>query len=55
MALKYELEQWGAAVKAYDEQDFDLALDTFETIADSAKFHFNMGLIYATLGEHEEA
>ncbi|CAI2180339.1 8312_t:CDS:2 [Funneliformis geosporum] len=55
MALKYELEQWGAAVQAYDSQDFDKALDTFETIADSAKFHFNMGLIYATLGEHEEA
>ncbi|CAG8454923.1 2005_t:CDS:10 [Funneliformis mosseae] len=55
MALKYELEQWGAAVQAYDSQDFDKALDTFETIAESAKFHFNMGLIYATLGEHEEA
>ncbi|CAG8492000.1 3650_t:CDS:10 [Diversispora eburnea] len=55
MALKFELEQWGAAVKAYDEQDFNLAIETFESIADSAKFHFNMGLIYATLGEHEEA
>lgn len=55
MALKYELEQWGAAVEAYDAEDFDKALEIFETIADSAKFHFNMGLIYATLGEHEEA
>ncbi|KAG9287906.1 hypothetical protein G9A89_017501 [Geosiphon pyriformis] len=55
MALKYELEQWGEAVAAYDEQDFEKALKIFETIADSAKFHFNMGLIYATLGEHEQA
>ncbi|CAJ0760058.1 17270_t:CDS:2 [Entrophospora sp. SA101] len=55
MALKYELEQWGSAVKYYDEQNFEKSLETFETIADSAKFHFNIGLIFATLGEHEEA
>ncbi|CAG8518554.1 676_t:CDS:2 [Paraglomus occultum] len=55
MALKYELEQWATAVVAYDEDDFNKALEIFESIADSAKFHFNMGLIYATCGEHEEA
>ncbi|CAG8442833.1 9270_t:CDS:2 [Ambispora leptoticha] len=55
MALKYELEQWGAAVEAYDAQNYENALRLFETIAESAKFHFNMGLIYATLGEHEAA
>ncbi|CAG8489796.1 11551_t:CDS:10 [Paraglomus brasilianum] len=55
MALKYELEQWASAVAAYEEDDFNRALEVFESIADSAKFHFNMGLIYATCGEHEEA
>ncbi|CAG8433767.1 11085_t:CDS:10 [Ambispora gerdemannii] len=55
MALKYELEQWGAAVEAYDAQNYNESLRIFDTIAESAKFHFNMGLIYATIGEHESA
>ncbi|CAG8601420.1 15020_t:CDS:2, partial [Dentiscutata heterogama] len=55
MTLRYELEQWKDAIKAYDEADFDRALDCFKTIEDNAKVHFNIGLIYATLGEHEEA
>jgi tetratricopeptide (TPR) repeat protein len=73
MSLKAELETWAAALKAYDEQDFEKALDlfsvrtvlsmlssmlicsTFQRIADSSKILTNMGLIYATLGEHEAA
>jgi len=55
MALKYELEQWNEAVISFDEQDYDKALALFETIADSAKIHFNIGMIYATLGEHQTA
>jgi tetratricopeptide (TPR) repeat protein len=79
MSLKAELETWAAALKAYDEEDFDKALDLFsvrlpcrrpcqsrtgfrmaltllpQTIADSSKILTNMGLIYATLGEHELA
>ncbi|CAG8784583.1 17107_t:CDS:2, partial [Dentiscutata erythropus] len=55
MTLRYELEQWRDAIKAYDEVDFDRALDCFKTIDDNAKVHFNIGLIYAALGEHEEA
>ena len=29
LSLKAELETWDAALKAYDEQDFDKALDLF--------------------------
>ncbi|XP_006460860.1 hypothetical protein AGABI2DRAFT_69516 [Agaricus bisporus var. bisporus H97] len=55
MSLKAELETWAAALKAYDDQDFEKALDLFSRIADSSKILTNMGLIYATLGEHEAA
>jgi neutrophil factor 2 len=74
MSLKAELETWAAALKAYDDEDFDQSLElfsvrppffprlrisshlyTFQAIADSSKILTNMGLIYATLGEHETA
>lgn len=74
MSLKAELETWAAALKAYDEEDFEKSLDLFsvrpsplfslpashpfyssQAIADSSKILTNMGLIYATLGEHEAA
>lgn len=55
MSLKAELETWSAALKAYDEEDFEKSLDLFSRIADSSKILANMGLIYATLGEHEAA
>lgn len=55
MSLKAELETWAAALKAYDEEDFEKALELFSRIADSSKILTNMGLIYATLGEHEAA
>lgn len=54
-SLKAELDTWAAALKAYDEQDFENALDSFSRIADSSKILTNMGLIYATIGEHEAA
>jgi len=55
MSLKAELETWAAALKAYDEEDFEKSLELFSRIADSSKILTNMGLIYATLGEHEAA
>lgn len=55
MSLKAELETWSQALKAYDEDDFDQALALFQPIADTSKILFNIGLIYATLGEHEAA
>ncbi|KAG0141226.1 hypothetical protein CROQUDRAFT_99050 [Cronartium quercuum f. sp. fusiforme G11] len=55
MSLKAEIETWSAALDFYDAQNFDQALSKFEDIADSSKILFNIGLIYATLGEHEVA
>ncbi|EJD41593.1 hypothetical protein AURDEDRAFT_115376 [Auricularia subglabra TFB-10046 SS5] len=55
MSLKAELDTWVEALKAYDDQDFDKALDLFSRIADSSKILTNIGLIHATLGEHELA
>lgn len=55
MSLKAELETWAAALKAYDEEDFDKSLQLFSQIADSSRILTNMGLIYATIGEHEAA
>jgi len=55
MSLKAELETWAAALKAYDEEDFDKSLGFFFEIADSSKILTNIGLIYATVGEHETA
>ena len=71
MSLKAELETWAAALNAYDEEDFDKSLQFFfvrrtdcrrccsnnvlQEIADSSKILTNIGLIYATVGEHETA
>ncbi|KAJ3552214.1 hypothetical protein NM688_g4267 [Phlebia brevispora] len=55
MSLKAELETWASALKAYDDQEFEKAISLFQEIADSSKILVNIGLIYATLGEHEEA
>ncbi|OCH92030.1 hypothetical protein OBBRIDRAFT_727608 [Obba rivulosa] len=55
MSLKAELETWAQALSAYDAQDFDRSLSLFSQIADSSKILFNIGIIYATLGEHEAA
>ncbi|KIY65315.1 hypothetical protein CYLTODRAFT_424456 [Cylindrobasidium torrendii FP15055 ss-10] len=55
MSLKAELETWAAALKAYDEENFEQSLELFSRIADSSKILTNMGLIFATIGEHELA
>lgn len=44
-----------AALARYDNNEFDDALKDFENIADTSKILFNMGVIHATLGEHEKA
>jgi hypothetical protein len=55
MSLKQEIETWVAALGRYDNNEFDEALEEFEKIADTSKILFNMGVIHATLGEHEKA
>ncbi|KAG8862594.1 hypothetical protein FRB96_001152 [Tulasnella sp. 330] len=55
MSLKAELEVWGAALKAYDEEDYEKSIKLFDGIADTSKVLVNVGLIYATMGEHDLA
>ncbi|KAI8084512.1 uncharacterized protein BX664DRAFT_299846 [Halteromyces radiatus] len=55
MALKLELEQWQNACSAFDSKDYDSALKTFINMADNAKMHFNIGLIFAAVEDHERA
>ncbi|EGO26507.1 hypothetical protein SERLADRAFT_360751 [Serpula lacrymans var. lacrymans S7.9] len=55
LSLKAELEIWASALKSYDAEDFENALQLFSDIADSSKILTNIGLIYATIGEHETA
>jgi hypothetical protein len=50
-----EIETWVAALAAYDNNEFDVSLKSFELIADTSKILFNCGVIHATLGEHERA
>ncbi|KAI8978430.1 hypothetical protein BDB01DRAFT_726186, partial [Pilobolus umbonatus] len=51
----FELEQWQAACVAFDNKDYDTSMLTFIGIADNAKMHFNIGLIYATVDDHDRA
>ncbi|KAF8466404.1 hypothetical protein BDZ91DRAFT_794270 [Kalaharituber pfeilii] len=55
MSLKQEIESWVEALNHYDTQDYEQALAVFEANADTSKIWFNIGMIYATLGEHERA
>ncbi|KAL1638008.1 hypothetical protein SLS58_009028 [Diplodia intermedia] len=55
MSLKQEIETWVGALAAYDNNEFDEALKFFDGISDTSKILFNMGVIHATLGEHERA
>lgn len=43
------------ALKCYDDGEFEKALELFEQNADTSKIYFNIGMIHATLGEHERA
>ncbi|PNY26715.1 Neutrophil cytosol factor 2 [Tolypocladium capitatum] len=55
MSLKQEIETWVAALARYDNNEFDDAIGEFDKISDTSKILFNMGVIHATLGEHEKA
>ncbi|CAJ2506961.1 Uu.00g081470.m01.CDS01 [Anthostomella pinea] len=55
MSLKQEIETWVTALGRYDNNEFEDALNDFENISDTSKILFNMGVIHATLGEHEKA
>ncbi|KAF3196498.1 hypothetical protein TWF106_001169 [Orbilia oligospora] len=55
MSLKQEIEIWVQAIKHYDGNEYDEALRQFDRIGDTSKILFNIGVIHATLGEHEKA
>lgn len=55
MSLKAELEIWASALEAYDAEKFDEALELFSSISESSKILTNIGLIYATVGDHDTA
>ncbi|CAE6506211.1 unnamed protein product [Rhizoctonia solani] len=55
MSLKAELEAWANALNAYDAEDFQKAIELFEPISDTSRIATNIGLILATVGEHERA
>ncbi|KAI0145865.1 hypothetical protein F4776DRAFT_379608 [Hypoxylon sp. NC0597] len=55
MSLKQEIETWVSALSRYDNNEFEEALKEFDNISDTSKILFNMGVIHATLGEHEKA
>ncbi|KAJ1301007.1 hypothetical protein OPQ81_003430 [Rhizoctonia solani] len=55
ISLKAELEAWANALNAYDAEDFPRALELFEPISDNSRIATNIGLILATIGEHERA
>lgn len=55
MSLKQEIESWVEALNYYDAQEYEDALRIFEQNADTSKIYFNIGMIHATLGEHEKA
>ncbi|GAA5918459.1 hypothetical protein JCM1841_003978 [Sporobolomyces salmonicolor] len=55
MSLKEELQIWSDGLKAFDNQDFGMTLQLFESIASSSKILFNMGLVHAMCGDHQQA
>ncbi|KAK0738245.1 NADPH oxidase regulator NoxR [Schizothecium vesticola] len=55
MSLKQEIVTWVTALEKYDNNEFEVALEEFERISDTSKILFNMGVIHATLGEHDKA
>ncbi|KAJ7608497.1 hypothetical protein DFH06DRAFT_191974 [Mycena polygramma] len=55
LTLKAKLEAWAAALRAYDEEDFETALELFSRVPKSSTILTNIGLIHAALGEHEAA
>ncbi|OTB07154.1 hypothetical protein M426DRAFT_71834 [Hypoxylon sp. CI-4A] len=55
MSLKQEIETWVSALSRYDNSEFEEALKEFDGISDTSKILFNIGVIHATLGEHEKA
>ena len=55
MSLKNELLIYQAALEAFDTSNVSLALTHFGKISETSKIQWNMGIILATMGRHNEA
>jgi neutrophil factor 2 len=55
MSLKNELLIYQAALEAFDTRNLSLALSHFKNISETSKIQWNMGIILATMGRHNEA
>jgi hypothetical protein len=55
MAYKAGLEQWSLAVKAYEEQNYEEALNIFTDMGGGSKIQYNIGNIYSLLGDNDLA
>ena len=55
MSLKNELLIYQAALEAFDTRNLSLALSHFGKISETSKIQWNMGIILATMGRHNEA
>ncbi|KAJ3357487.1 hypothetical protein GGF32_001034 [Allomyces javanicus] len=54
-SLKQELVQWHEACQAYDNGDYETALDLFNPILDSSRILFNVGMTFLSMGQPEDA
>lgn len=55
MSLKSELLIHQAALEAYDDRQLSTALTHFGKISETSKVQWNMGMILASMGRHDEA
>jgi neutrophil factor 2 len=55
MSLKNELLIYSAALEAFDTSNLSIALSHFAKISETSKIQWNMGIILATMGRHNEA
>jgi len=55
MSLKNELLIYSSALEAFDTSNLSLALTHFGKISETSKIQWNMGIILATMGRHNEA
>lgn len=55
MSLKSELLIYQAALDAFDDRQYSSALSEFAKIAETSKVQWNMGMILAQMGRHNEA
>jgi neutrophil factor 2 len=55
MSLKFELTTFSKALEAASLKEYETSLNLFQTIADTSKVQWNMGIILASMGKHQEA